>query len=481
MSARQSVESRRAETSETVTVDERRRTLLFVNIIISCVASSMLATALTTALPSIMRDLSLDVSTGQWLTSGYSLAMGICMPLTAFLITRFPTRRLYLSAIAVFIAGSVVAVLAPSFPVMMVGRVLQACGNGILSSMAQVILLTIYPAEKRGSIMGWYGLSVGAAPVIAPTIAGVLVDTLGWRWVFYLAILIMVVSLVWAIAVFADVLPTKRLRFDVTSFVLSAFAFGGITLGLGNVSAYGLGAPAALAPLVIGAVTGSAFARRQLTSAEPFLNLRILGNRTFALSVIGSMLLYLVMMGSSVIMPLYVQNIMGLSATTSGLVTLPGSLAMAVISPFAGRIYDALGMKRLFIAGAACMLASNIGMALIGLDTPIVAASALNTVRSISIGCLMMPLVTWGLSGVDTSGTAHGTALVTSFRTIAGAVGSALFVGIMNAVTVASPRSGAVAAMEGMSTTFIAMSVGATALLCIAVFLVPSRRHNARR
>ena len=155
---------------------DRKRTLIFLNIMISCIASSMLATALTTALPPIIQDLHVSVSTGQWLTSGYSLAMGITMPLTAFLITRFPTRRLYLAGLGIFMIGLLTCAVAPNFSVMITARILQACGSGILTSMSQVVLLIIYPLEKRGTIMGWYGLSIGAAPVIAPTLAGVIVD-----------------------------------------------------------------------------------------------------------------------------------------------------------------------------------------------------------------------------------------------------------------------------------------------------------------
>ncbi|WP_455138451.1 MDR family MFS transporter [Thermophilibacter sp.] len=452
----------------------RQRTLVFVNIIITCVASSMLATALTTALPPIMDELGLDATTGQWLTSGYSLAMGIMMPLTAFLITRFPTRPLYLTALGTFIAGSLLCVLAPGFEVMMVGRVLQALGGGALTSMAQVITLSIFPAEKRGQAMGWYGLSVGAAPVVAPTLAGVLVDTLGWRWIFYVAIAIMAVSLVFAVRVFRNVLETRERRFDVPSFALSILAFGGVTLGIGNVSSLGVADAQTVAPLVVGVVGAVVFVRRQLRLDEPFLELRILRNRDYALSVIGSMLLYLVMMGSSVIMPLYVQNILGQSATVSGLVTLPGSLLMAVVSPFAGRIYDVLGMRRLFVAGAALMLASNLGMTTLTLQTSVWVASVLNAVRCVAIGCLMMPLVTWGTSRIGLARTADGTALLTSLRTVAGAVGSAVFVGVMSSVA-AGAGGDAAASMHGLNVTFAAMSAVTVALLLIAVFLVRGR------
>lgn len=458
---------------------DRKRTLIFINILISCIASSMLATALTTALPPILEDFQLSVAMGQWLTSGYSLAMGIMMPLTAFLITRFPTKNLYLTGIGLFVAGLVVCVAAADFPVMMAGRILQACGNGILTSMAQVVLLTIYPIEKKGTIMGWYGLSVGAAPVIAPTLAGALVDSFGWRMIFYVPIVIMIISFVYAVIVFDNVLETYEQKFDIISFLLSAFAFGGITLGIGNVSSKGLSDVSVFVPLAVGIVASLFFVYRQLHMEQPFLELRTLKYRNYTLSVVGSMLLYLVMMGSSIIMPLYVQSIKGYSATVSGLVTLPGSLAMAIVSPFAGKIYDRLGMKKLFVAGAFFMLISNLGMVFLTMDMSVWLASFYNVIRCVAIGCLMMPLVTWGISGMTEDLTAHGTALLTSLRTIAGAIGSAVFVGIM---TIASNQSaekyGSSAQIHGMNIAFAAMTIVTFILFLVAVFMVKTGKKE---
>lgn len=354
---------------------------------------------------------------------------------------------------------------------MMCGRVLQASGNGILTSMAQVVLLSIYPPEKRGSIMGWYGLSVGAAPVIAPTLAGILVDCCGWRMIFYVAIAIMLVSLVFALNVFDNVLDTTEKKFDVFSFILSAFAFGGITLGVGNISGNGISNPNTYIPLILGVIASVIFIFRQLKLSQPFLELRILRHKDYSLSVIGSMLLYFVMMGSSIIMPLYVQDIMHCSATTSGIVTLPGSLMMAIISPFAGKIYDKLGIKRLFVVGSLVMFISNIGMFFIGMNTPLVLAALLNVIRCISIGCLMMPLVTWGMSKIN-GNTAHGTALLTSLRTIAGAIGSAVFVGIM---TIVGEKS---TPIHGLNITFAAMAVVSFIMFLISIFGVKENKNE---
>ena len=294
------------ENHKSTQLSSHKRTFIFICLVVSGIASSTLATAMTTALPKLVEYFGISTSVGQWITSGYSLAMGVIMPLTAFLITRFPTKKLYLTGIGSFILGLLISIFAGNFGIMMAGRVLQACGNGILMSAAQVVILTVYPIEKRGTMMGTYGLATTAAPIIAPTIAGLMID-----------------------------------------------AFGGITLGIGNLTSFGLISIEGGLPLAVGIVVCIFFAVRQWGLEKPFLDVKILKNKNYAISVISSMLLYLVMMGSSVMMPLYVQSVMGYSAVVSGLVTLPGSLATAVISPLAGKMYDKMGIKKLFVIGSA--------------------------------------------------------------------------------------------------------------------------------
>lgn len=452
-------------------MNERRRLIISINLIITSIASSFLQTALTTALPPIISDLDISVSQGQWLTSGYSLAMGIMMPLSAFLIIRFPTKKLYLSAVGSFIVGLAVCTFAPNFPVMMIGRVIQACSNGITGSMVQVVLLTIYPVEKRGSVMGWYGLSIGAAPVIAPTIAGILVDTLGWRSIFIISFVILCIAFIMTLFLLDNVLETRMQKFDAASFVLSVFAFGGLTLGIGNITSLGITAVQTFVPLTAGAVSAVIFVYRQLHIDEPFLELRILKEFKYAFSVICSMMLYFVMMGSSVIMPIYVQSILGYSATVSGLVTFPGSLAMAIISPFAGKIFDKFGMRKLAVTGAGLLALSNIGMCFVGTDTTLMIPAVLNLFRSASLGCLMMPLVTFGTNSIGDANTAHGTALLTSLRTVSGAIGAAVFVGIMNMVSVNSAAgSGGEVSFAGLHAAYMCMTAGAFVMLALTIF-----------
>lgn len=459
------------ERNENIELTSRKRMFIFFNLVVSGIATSVLSTAMTTALPGLVEYFGVSTSTGQWVTSGYSLAMGMVMPLTAFLITRFPTKRLYMTGIGCFILGILCSIFSGNFAVMMVGRVLQACGNGVLISAAQVIILTVYPPERKGTMMGTYGLATTAAPIIAPTVAGLMIDAFGWKSIFYLVLAIMVVSLVISGVVFEDVLEIQDKKFDILSFVESIFAFGGITLGIGNITGTGLVSVQAGVPLLIGVVTCVLFVIRQCRLENPFLDVKILSTWNYAVSVISSMVLYFVMMGSSVMMPLYVQSVMGYSAVVSGLVTLPGSLATALVSPFAGRLYDKMGIKKIFIVGSAALMISNIGMFLIALDTPLWVATAFNVIRNLSIGSLMMPLLTWGTSSVSSQKVADASSLLTSFRTIAGSIGSAVFVGIMTMVSAGSvEKYGDHALIHGMNMSFFWMAVGSMVLLMISIF-----------
>nr|WP_303180374.1 DHA2 family efflux MFS transporter permease subunit [Lachnoclostridium phocaeense] len=457
-------------------IKDGQRAMIFLCLVVSGISSSVLSTAMTTALPGVVEYFGISTSVGQWITSGYSLAMGMIMPLTVFLITRFPTKRLYLTGIGAFIAGLLVSIFAGDFALMMVGRVLQACGNGVLMTAAQVVIMTIYPIKKRGTMMGTYGLATTAAPVVAPTIAGLMIDAFGWKSIFYVSLVIMILSFIISCIVFDDVLELQDKKFDVVSFVESIVAFGGVTLGIGNLSTFGILSIEAGVPLLLGAVVCVFFVTRQCRLEKPFLDVKILVNRNYAVSVISSMVLYLVMMGSSVMMPLYVQSVMGYSAVVSGLVTLPGSLATALVSPFAGKLYDEIGIKKIFVAGAAALVISNIGMFSLSMETPLWTATALNVIRNISIGSLMMPLLTWGTSNVHPTKIADASSLLTSLRTIAGSIGSAVFVGIMTMVAASSAETyGDNAMMHGMNMSFFWMAVGAAVLLLIAVFAVRER------
>ena len=218
-------------------------------------------------------------------------------------------------------------------------------------------------------------------------------------------------------------------------------------------------------PLVVGIITGILFVFRQCRLEKPFLDVKIMKNKYYTMAVVSSMLLYLVMMGGSVLMPLYVQSVLGRSAIMSAIVTLPGSVATALVNPFAGRIYDKMGMKKLAVTGSIFLLISNVGMYFVTSSMPLFISAVLNVIRNVSIGCLMMPLLTWGTSQLDASKTSDASSLLTSLSTVSRSIGAAVFVGIMSMVTASSSNLGENAAMHGLNITFLSMSAG-TMILC---------------
>ncbi len=458
------------------------RKYIFMCIIISCIASTFLSSALTTALPTIMVDLDITASTGQWLTSGYSLVLGIVMPLTAFLITRVPSRKLYLSALSISMLGSVLASIANSFEILMLARILQAVGGGILSAMAQVILLTIYPIEIRGRVMGWYGLAIGGAAVFAPTIAGAIIDIFGWRAIFYTSFAIMLLIFILTIKFFENVLETRDVKFDTLSFVLSAFAFAGITLGIGNLGAYELTSFFVMGMIVIGITAMIIFVLRQLRLDDPYLDVRILRNKKFVGAVLVSMILYLVMMAPSIIMPIYIQMILGMPATVAGLVSLPGSICMMVLNPSIGKVYDKVGIKLLYLIGSIALVLSNFGMSMVTVETTIWVAVFCNIIRGIGIACVLMPLITWSLSNVEQEEMAHGSALLSALRSISGAIGAALFLNIMMYVAErgVDPMSRE-ALMHGANISYIGMGILSIIMVLMGIFVIGSKKDDSKQ
>jgi len=456
--------------SEGKKVSDRKRTLIFLDINVSCIATSMLATALATALPPIMKDLDISVNTAQWLTTGFTLFLAITTPFTAFLITRFKTKRLFLFAVGSFIGGLIICAVANSFWLMMIGRIIQGCGNGLISSMAQVIIMSIYPRERIGSVMGWYGLSLSVAPIVSPTIAGILVDFISWRWIFILAAFVMIIAFGFAIVVFEDVLPTMEKKFDVISFIISAFSFGGITLAVGNIGSDKFMSYQVLVPLIIGIIASVIFVWRQLNIKVPFLDIRVLKYKEYTVGAVASFILQLIVMGSALIIPIYVQQVKLKSATISGLVVLPGALTNAIINPLAGKIYDKVGMKLLFIAGSIFLIISNFAIYLLTVKQSIWLVSAINVLRFLAIGIMIMPFYTWAMRDIPKLKASDATALFNSIRFIGSAVGTALFISIMTKATESAPSNVENAQMFGINIAFLCMAFLAVVMLIMAIF-----------
>ena len=306
--------------------------------------------------------------------------------------------------------------------------------------------------------------------MIAPTLAGIISDSVGWRMFFVLVLIIAIISFIVSVFVFENVLETKNQKLDIASFIYSICGFGGITLMVGSISGGNWKSMNFIILSSIGILGMILFLRKQLKLEEPFLEIRLVKNKIFTMSLIGSILLYFIVLGSSVMLPLYVQTIKGYSATISGFVTLPGAIVMAVLSPIAGKIYDKLGIRKLYISSAILLFIGSAGMSRITMETSIWWACILNIFRYAAIGCILTPIMTWGVNNIESSLTSHGTALINTLRTIAGAIGSVVFVGIMTSVASNSTVIDSnLAQLEGMSASFVGMAIASAVFLIIGI------------
>ncbi|MGO1510970.1 MAG: MDR family MFS transporter [Actinomycetales bacterium] len=432
-------------------------------------------TLLNTALPAFMADFGITASAVQWVTTIFMLVNGIMIPITAFLIQRFTTRALFLAAMGLFIIGTVICAIAPVYPVLLVGRVIQAAGGGIIMPLAQTILFAVYPIEKRGSAMGMFGLVIAFAPAIGPSLSGWIIDHAPWQTLFYLMLPIAIIDAIVAYFILRNVTRQRSVRVDVLSIILSTLGFGGLLFGFGTAGDAGWLSPSVIVPLVVGVVALVWFVRRQLSLDEPILELRVLRNRMFTLNTALGMCVFMSMVGGMLVIPLYMQDMRDYSAMESGLVMLPGAAAMGLMSPVTGRIFDKFGAKVLALVGFTLLAGTTFMLARLSMDTSFTYVAVVNTVRMLGTAMVMMPVTTAALNQLSPTLIPHGTALNNTLRQVAGSIGTAVLVTVMSGASRDPVVHGPAGLVHGANVAFAV--AGAIAALGIvgALFIRGSR------
>lgn len=390
-------------------------------------------TLLTPALPSIMRDMNIDAATAQWLTTGFMLVNGIMIPITAYLIDRFTTRQLFFVSMTLFAAGTALAAASTTFPMILASRLLQAAGAGVMMPMGQTIMLLTLPRQYRGFGMGLIGLVIGVAPAVGPVISGLVVEAYGWHILFAAMVPLTLLTIVIAYFFLENMGESTNITLDMPSVVLSTLGFGGLLYSFSALGSSGFTALVAIT-LLIGVVSLILFIRRQLHMEEPLLKVDILKNRRFALSVILTMLVQAALNIGPVLNPIYLQTIRGFGASVSGFLMLPASIAMLIMSPISGRLFDKFGPRRLAIPGLFLTAVFTIPMVLMDENTSLYYLAFVYTIRTIGLSMVNMPLNTWGLNSLDNRVMAHGTAIGNTFRQVAGSLGTAILITVMSIV-----------------------------------------------
>ncbi|MER3121510.1 MDR family MFS transporter [Bacillus altitudinis] len=439
-------------------------------------------TLLIPAIPHIMEEFNIDVSKGQWLTTAFMLTNGILIPITAFLIEKFSSRSLVLTALSIFTAGTILASFATNFPVLLAARIVQAAGAGILMPLMQTIFLTIFPKEKRGQAMGMVGLVISFAPALGPTLGGWIVDSFSWKFLFYIVLPIGIIDLILAFFLMKNVTQQRDTRIDVLSVILSSFGFGGLLYGFSSVGTYGWTSATVLISLIVGAVSLFFFILRQSNLKRPMLEFGVFKFAIFSLTTFLGMLVFALLIGTETILPLYTQNVRGLSALDTGLILLPGALFMGFLSPIIGRIFDKVGGKGLALGGFTILAVTSLPFIMLNLDSSIALITVAYTLRLIGVGMIMMPLTTAGINSLPPHLIPHGTAMNNTMRQMGGSIGTAVLVSIMSSSAANAALSDPMkSAVHGMNTSFIVSGAIAVIGLVLSFFLKEKRKNKVMK
>lgn len=411
-----------------------RRTGLLIGVLVGAAFVMILnETILSVALRDLSVDLAVPTTTTQWLTSGFLLTMAVIIPTTGYLLDRFTPRQVFLASLGTFTAGTAVSGFAPGFEVLLAGRIVQAVGTAMMIPLLMTTILRLVPEQRRGATMGTITIVIAVAPAIGPTIGGAVLAGLGWRWMFWLVLPLAAAAL----AVGARWLRLdgggRPVPLDVLSVVLSAIGFGGLVYGLSAIGKGGGGGevPPWL-PVVAGLVALAVFVARQLRlqrDGRALLDLRPFRRRPFVVALVLTAMVLLALIGvAAVLLPLYLQTVLGVSTVVSGLAVLPGGLLLGLLGRPVGALFDRVGARPLVIPGAVLMAAGLGLFSTMGPGTPLAVVIAFHLVLMGGLSLMMTPLMTEALGALPDHLYSHGSAILSTLQQVAGALGTALFV-----------------------------------------------------
>jgi DHA2 family lincomycin resistance protein-like MFS transporter len=406
---------------------------IVVALIIGAFFALLNETLLNVALPTLMEEFSISLATVQWISTGFMLVMGIIIPISAPLLQWFSTRQLFISTMIIFIIGTLICALAMNFPLLLVGRVFQAIGTGLIMPITINAFLFIFPPAKRGRVMGLVGLVIMFAPAIGPTLSGVLIEYLGWRYLFITVIPFALFSILFAAKYLVNVSEITKPKIDILSLIFSTIAFGSIVYGFSAAGEKGFSDPLVYTLLGIGIVALVFFVIRQLRLEEPLIDLRVFRYPMFTHAFLLFFVIVVTMFASEIILPVYMQGPLGLTAAVTGLVLLPGAILSGILNPIVGILFDKYGPRVIMIPATIILATTFFMMRNLDMDTSVWLIATGFMLIMAAQAALFMPTETNGLNQLPQKLYPHGTAVISTLQPLAGAIGISVFISIMNA------------------------------------------------
>ena len=454
-----------------------RNRLVITLLLVSTFVVFLNETLMGNAMPALMKDLKISAGAAQWVTTAFLLTMAVVIPITGFLLQRLNTRTVFITAMTLFSIGTLLAAVAPGFELLIAARVVQASGTAIMMPLLFTTVLTLVPVESRGRVMGNISIVISVAPALGPLVSGLILGAFHWRFLFILILPIAIAALVLGAMRVPNVTEPSKTSIDVLSVILSAFGFGGLVFGLSNVGTAGIASMQSWLPLAVGVAGIAVFIVRQLVLQKTdaaLLDLRTFTVRSFTFTVAMLMISMMALFGTIILLPIFTQDVMGLDASTTGLILLPGGLLMGLLGPVVGRLFDRIGPRPLVITGSIIVSSALWGMTLLTADAQIWHVLVTYTALTLGLALLFTPLFTAGLGDIPPKLYSHGSAVVGTVQQLAGAAGVALFITVMSATVGAQLARGAsevAATAAGIHTAFIYGAVISLVAIPLSFFI----------
>jgi DHA2 family lincomycin resistance protein-like MFS transporter len=445
-------------------------------------------TAMGVSIPHIMESFDVSAASAQWLTTGFMLTMAVVIPITGVMLQRYTLRRNFFTAMGLFAVGTAFAAFAASFELLLGARIVQALGTSIMLPLLFTTVMQVVAPERRGRTMGLVTIVTAAAPALGPTVSGVIVSSLGWRWVFIIVLPVAVLAIVAGAAWLRNVTPTMPARFDVLSVLLSAVGFSGLIYGLASIGeqvSSEAGLPAWI-PLAAGILALIGLVLRQIAlrnTDRVLLDVRVFAGRLFTMSTITVVVVSISLFGSLILLPLYIQQVLGEPAYVAGIMLLPGGILSGALAPFVGMAYDRVGPRVLILPGAVIVTAAMFAFSTLAVDTPVWLIVAMHVMLSVGTALMMTPLMTTALGAVPPKLYPHASAIVNTLQQVSGAAGTALFITLFTVAATTDTGGNPLTGLAGGVSTAFGVGTAISAIgIVLAFFLgkpVPAASDSA--
>jgi EmrB/QacA subfamily drug resistance transporter len=428
-------------------------------------------------IPELTKTLNISLNIAQWLSNGFVMICGILFPVSAYLVRRFTYKSIFVTAQVIFLIGSLICTFSTTFPILMFGRIIQSIATGLATPLALNIVTLIFPAEKRGAVMGVYSLCLILGPAIGPSVGGFVIQYYSYNVLFGAMAVLEFIILIGTLFFLKLKNKTENAKFDAIGFVLSGAGCGALLYSISQLDLI-----IAVAAVLLLAV----FVVYSLKRGEAaLLDMTVFKDYNFTYSLIINIIFTMAMYSGMLLLPQYLQVVRGISPLVSALLILPGSIFMGILGIFTGRIFDRHGIKALAIVGSFVMTAVTYSFSRLTMDTPYYMIVAIYLLRALGIATAISPLAAAGLTTLTSEKIPHGNALTNTIKQIAGSVGSCAAVAIMtvskNLYFSATPAvTAAEAELHGINFSFLNVTVlGFAAIILAACYRTSKNRRNS--